>query len=56
MSPEERDVWLDCDPGHDDALAIILAGRDPYMLCYKELNGLYGSLDAFHASELTAPK
>ncbi len=27
--PQVHQVWLDCDPGHDDAMAIILSGHSP---------------------------
>jgi hypothetical protein len=36
-------VWLDCDPGHDDAMAIVLAGECD-LLCHTKFASTHGVL------------
>eukprot|EP00698_Gefionella_okellyi_P000336 TRINITY_DN10280_c0_g1_i1.p1 TRINITY_DN10280_c0_g1~~TRINITY_DN10280_c0_g1_i1.p1 ORF type:complete len:316 (-),score=69.48 TRINITY_DN10280_c0_g1_i1:236-1183(-) len=58
----KRAVWLDCDPGHDDAMAIILAGYSPHidLLGISTVGGnqsldktTYNALQVVHAAGLS---
>ena len=40
---EKRKIILDCDPGHDDAVAILLAGINENI----EINTLPGAVDYY---------
>jgi hypothetical protein len=48
-TPTPTPVVIDCDPGHDDAIAIMLAAGDP------DIDLPYGSKPRAHHSRWNAP-
>merc|ERR1739848_336569 len=66
---ERSKVWLDCDPGHDDAVAILLAGYSPDQVELIGISTVHGNqsvaktttnalacLEAFGLSNVTCVK
>ena len=66
---ERSKVWLDCDPGHDDAMAILLAGYSPDQVELIGISTVHGNqsvaktttnalacLEAFGLSNVTCVK